>query len=215
VKLVSLNVSLGRTVRWQGQDVATGIFKESVPGPLRVTGHNLEGDRQADLKVHGGEFKAIYAYSAEHYAWWNRELGRVLPFGTFGENLTLEGFDEEDACVGDRLRIGSVVLEAVQPRFPCFKLGIKFGDMGVVEQFMDSGRFGVYFRVAEEGAVAAGDSGEWIHRDPARFPVPEMLRLSAAESKPAADLRRALTAKALPPSWREKFTRWLADAEGA
>ena len=215
MKLVSLNVSLGKTVRWQGQDVATGIFKESVPGPLRAGRNGLEGDRQADLKVHGGEFKAVYAYSAEHYAWWNRELGRTLPHGTFGENLTIAGFDEDHACVGDRLRIGTAVLEAVQPRFPCFKLGIKFGDMGIVERFLDAGRFGVYFRVAEEGAVAAGDPGEWVHRDPARFPVPQMLRLSAAESKQAAELRRALSATALPPSWREKFSRWLAEAERA
>ncbi|MFI5347695.1 MAG: MOSC domain-containing protein [Elusimicrobiota bacterium] len=215
MKLVSLNVSMGRTVRWEGRDVETGIFKESVPGPLRVTRHNLEGDRQSDLQVHGGEFKAIYAYSAEHYAWWNRELGRALPYGTFGENLTLEGFTEEEVCVGDRLRVGTAVLEAVQPRFPCFKLGIRFGDMGIVEKFLDSGRFGVYFRVAEEGVVAAGDSGEWVHRDPARFPVPEILRLSAAPSKPAAELRRALSAKALPPSWREKFSRRLSEAAGA
>lgn len=209
MRLVSVNVSLGRTVRWQGRDVETGIFKEPVEGSVRVERTNLDGDRQADLSVHGGEHKAVYAYAAEHYEWWGKELGRTLPFGAFGENLTIEGFPEEEVCVGDRFRIGGVLLEAVQPRFPCFKLGLKFQDAGMVERFLDSERWGVYFRVVTEGSLRAGDDAAWEHRDPARYPVPEVLRLMLSETKPPKELMRALSAASLPPEWRAKFTELL------
>jgi MOSC domain-containing protein YiiM len=215
MKLVSVNVSLGRTARWQGREVETGIFKEPVAGPVRVGRENLDGDRQSDLSVHGGEHKAVYAYAAEHYEWWKTELGRALPFGAFGENLTIAGFPEEEVCVGDRLRIGgAVVLEAAQPRFPCFKLALRFDDARIVERFLKSGRWGVYLRVVEEGLLRAGDAVVWERRDPARFPVPEILRLSLAETKAPSDLRRALAAEALPPEWREKFSALLGRAEG-
>ncbi|MBI3566047.1 MAG: MOSC domain-containing protein, partial [Elusimicrobia bacterium] len=205
MRLVSVNVSLGRTVRWKGRDVETGIFKEPVEGPVRVGRMNLEGDRQSDLRVHGGEYKAVYAYSADDYGRWRRELGRALPFGAFGENLTIEGLLEEEVCVGDRFRIGTAVLEAVQPRFPCFKLGLKFEDDSIVERFLDGGRWGVYFRVVDEGVLRAGDEVAPVRRDPARFPVPEMLRLASSKTPSAEALERALAAESLPPSWREKF----------
>lgn len=214
MKLVSVNVSPGRAVEWKGRVVETGIFKEPVSGPVRVRRHNLEGDRQSDLRVHGGEFKAVYSYSAEHYEWWRAELGRTLPFGSFGENLTLAGLPEEEACVGDLFRIGSAVLEAVQPRFPCFKLGLKFGDDGIIQRFLDSGRWGVYYRVVEEGALGAGDAVERVSRDPARVPVPELLRLLLAESPERAAVERALAARSLPPSWRQKLEGMLSKGGG-
>jgi MOSC domain-containing protein YiiM len=214
MRLVSVCVSRGRTVRWQGRDIETGIFKEPVEGPVRVGRTNLDGDRQSDLRVHGGEFKAVYAYSAEHYEWWRKELGRTLPFGAFGENLTIEGFPEEEACVGDRVRIGTAVFEAVQPRFPCFKLGIRFSDDEMIERFLESERWGVYFRVVEEGVLSTGDQAVWVHRDPARFSVPSILRLALAETKEPAELRRALSAVALPPDWRAKFSDALERSGG-
>jgi MOSC domain-containing protein YiiM len=213
MKLVSVNVSPGRKVSWQGREVETGIFKEPVLGPVRVGRTNLEGDRQSDLRVHGGEYKAVYAYSAEHYEWWRKELGRDLPFGAFGENLTIEGFPEGEVCVGDRVRIGGAVLEAVQPRFPCFKLALKFEDEGIIERFLESGRWGVYFRVTVEGSLQAGDAVTWEYRDPARFPVPEVLRLTLSENKSSKDLKRALSAGSLPPEWRGKFSELLRRSE--
>lgn len=212
MKLVSVNVSSGRAVRWKGEDVETGIFKVPVDGPVRVGRTNLEGDRQADLRVHGGEYKAVYAYSADHYPWWRAESGRDLPYGSFGENLTIEGFAEEEVCVGDRFRIGGAVLEAVQPRFPCFKLGLRFEDDSIIARFLESGRWGVYFRVVEEGVLSVGQEVVAVHRDPARVPVPEVLRLSTAETKSPERLRRALEARALPPEWRRKFSDQLRQA---
>lgn len=211
MRLVSVNVSLVRTVRWQGHDIETGIFKEPVEGPVRVGRANLDGDRQADLRVHGGENKAVYAYAAEHYEWWRTELGRTLPFGAFGENLTIEGFPEEEVCVGDRFRVGGALLEAVQPRFPCFKLGLRFEDEGMIERFLESERWGVYFRVVEEGVLRAGAEVIPEHRDPARFPVPGLLRLLLSKGGSSEELNRALSAAALPPEWRTKIAGLLKE----
>jgi MOSC domain-containing protein YiiM len=205
MRLVSVNVSLGKTVQWKGQPLETGIFKMPVAGRARIGRLSLDGDRQADLRVHGGEYKAVYAYSAEHYAWWRGELGRDLPFGTFGENLTIEGLPEKDVCVGDSFRIGDAVLQAVQPRMPCYKLGIKFGDPGIVKKFLDSGRWGVYFRVLKEGSVAFGDEVTREQIDPVRFPIQEIAKLFYSSSRDPERVRALLGLEALPPEWRKEF----------
>jgi len=205
MRISSVNISPGRTVTWKGRSVQTGIFKEPVPGRVAVRHHQLEGDKQADLSVHGGEYKAVYAYAEQHYAWWRGELGRELLPGSFGENLTLAEFPEEEICIGDALQFGDAVLEAVQPRLPCFKLGLRFDDAGMVKRFLDSGRWGVYFRVLTPGALGAGDEGKWLRKDPARFPVPELARLYFSRDRDPEQLRRALSLAALPPQWREEL----------
>src|SRR5438093_950138 len=153
-RVVSVNVSLPKTVEWRGRKVTTAIFKEPVEGRIRIRRTGLVGDRQADPSVHGGPTKAVYAYPSEHYPLWRRELGRAdLPWGSFGENLTTEGLDERTLRVGDRLRVGSAVLEVTQPRMPCYKLGIRFGRLDMVRRFLASGRSGFYLAVHEEGDV--------------------------------------------------------------
>lgn len=138
----------------------TGIFKEPVDGPVRASGSSLEGDLQADRRVHGGEVKAIYAYAREDYDWWERELGRELPPGTFGENLTVRGIDVTGAETGERWRVGSALLEITEPRLPCFKLGVKMGDNRFLKRFTAAGRPGKYLRIVEEGELRAGDAVE-------------------------------------------------------
>ena len=161
--VVSVNVSLPKTVEWQGRQVTTGIFKEPVAGRIRIRRTGLAGDRQADPSVHGGPSKAVYAYPSEHYPFWRRELERSdLPWGSFGENLTTEGLDERTLRIGDRLRVGSALLRVTQPRMPCYKLGIRFGQMDMVRRFLASGRSGFYLAVLEEGDVAAGDPIELL-----------------------------------------------------
>ena len=155
--VVSVNVSLPQTVTHAGREVVTGIFKEPVSGRRRVVGVNVEGDDQADRRVHGGPDKAVYAYAAEDYRWWAAELGRDLPPGTFGENLTTEGVDLSAARVGDRWAIGTTVLEVGEPRMPCNKLAMKMGDPGFIERFTAAGRPGCYLRIVTEGDVGAGD----------------------------------------------------------
>jgi len=156
--LHSVNVGLPRDVMWHGREVTTGIYKEPVQGRVAIRRLNLDGDGQADLSVHGGAEKAVYCYPFEHYAYWKRELpGKDLPFGMFGENLTLEGVSEETVHIGDRFTFGSATLVVTQPRLPCYKLGIKFKSDAMVKRFLASGRTGFYFAVESEGAVAAGD----------------------------------------------------------
>src|SRR5947199_1399289 len=158
MRIVSVNVGLPRQVTWRGRAITTGIFKEPVAGRVAVRALNLDGDRQADLTVHGGQGKAVYAYPAEHYAYWRTELpGVELAHGAFGENLTTEGLREDDVHVGDRFRVGSAELIATQPRLPCYKLAARFQRADMVKRFLASRRTGFYFAVAREGEGAPGE----------------------------------------------------------
>ena len=167
MKVLSVNVGTPRRMFARYRVVRTAIFKEPVAGRVAIRGNNLEGDRQSDLRVHGGPKKAVYAYPSEHYGFWASELpGVSLPWGSFGENLTIEGLLEDGVHVGDRLQIGSAQLVVTQPREPCFKLGIRFERGDMVKRFWKSGRSGFYLQVAVEGDVAAGDSISIVERRP-------------------------------------------------
>lgn len=203
MRVVSVNVSPGTTVEWRGELVETGIFKRPVSHRVRAHEHGLDGDRQADLTVHGGAFKAVYSYSIAHYQWWAIELGRELEPGMFGENLTIDGLDEETVAIGDRFEIGTTILEATQPRLPCYKLGVKFRDPRIVKRFMESGRFGTYFRVARDGDIGVGDTVTQVHRDPLAVPVKSLISFLRPDYRNAELLSRALRVQALPPHWLE------------
>jgi len=208
MKVLSLNVSLPRLVEHNGEPVATGIFKEPVSGPVMLRTLNLDGDRQADLSVHGGPQKAVYAYPSEHYAFWRQGLPDMkLPPGMFGENLTTEGLLDESVNVGDCFRVGKAELVATQPRLPCYKLGIKFGRPDIIKRFLQSRRTGFYFAVRKEGEVQAGDEIELISRDPNHISIPDIVRLYAFEKDDLETMRRAIKVPALPQSWREYFEK--------
>jgi MOSC domain-containing protein YiiM len=162
--VLSVNVAQMREIPRRGRMVRTGIWKLPVEGPVAVCGVNLEGDEQGDRKVHGGPDKAVYSYAREDIDWWERELGRELPDGAFGENLTLGGIDIRDALIGERWRIGTVVLEVSEPRFPCWKLGVRFGDPKMLKRFAAAARTGAYLRIVEEGKLAAGEPVTTIGR---------------------------------------------------
>ena len=146
--IVAVNVGGIREVEWQGERYRTAIFKAPVCGRIMVRSLGLQGDPQADLKVHGGPQKAVYAYPSEHYQFWKEKLKRELPWGMFGENLTTQGFLEGEVHVGDRIEAGSAEFIITRPRFPCYKLGIKFGSMGMVKRFQESGMSGFYLAVS-------------------------------------------------------------------
>lgn len=151
-------VSKAKNVDWNGRTIATGIFKLPIEGKVLVRRLNLEGDEQADLTVHGGPDKAVYAYPVEQYGYWKNETPeRALEWGSFGENLTTSGLEENSVCIGDRLRIGTASFIVTQPRMPCFKLGIRLGDSGMVRRFYKSGKWGFYLAVVEEGEIETGD----------------------------------------------------------
>jgi MOSC domain-containing protein YiiM len=206
MKLISLNVARPRLAVYQGATINTGIFKKPVPGRIALRALNLDGDKQADLTVHGGPYKAVYAYPSEHYEYWRRELPKMdLPWGVFGENFTTEGLGEGELHVGDRLRIGSATLMVRQPRMPCYKLAAKFQRDDIIERFLRSGRSGFYFSVEEEGEVGAEDSFELASRNNHGITISEMNRLFVGETYNRDLLQKAIATAALPESWREYF----------
>lgn len=178
MKLLSVNVGLPREVVAGKRLVRTSIFKSPVAGRVPIRNHNLAGDQQSDLSVHGGPDKAVYAYPHEHYAYWREQLpDQDLQPGYFGENLTIQGLLEDDVHVGDRLRIGSSTLVVTQPRMPCFKLGIRVGRSDILKRFLDSRRSGFYLKVETEGDLGAGDMVEILERHPTALSIPELLRM--------------------------------------
>jgi len=214
MKIVSVNVGLPRKVLWHDREILTSIFKSPVNGPVMAHRLNLDGDRQSDLINHGGHFKAIYAYPLEHYDFWRSELpGVELTWGSFGENVTVEGMREQDTYIGDVFRIGQALLMVTQPRIPCYKLGIRLGRDDIVARFLASNRSGIYFSVVEEGFLAIGDAVERIQLDEERISVTEINRAVADGGDHLSIMRRALQHRVLPPGLREHFLTRLASIE--
>ena len=205
-KVISVNVGQPRQIQWQEKTITTGIFKEPVATRVAVRRLNLEGDQQVSLNVHGGPFKAVYVYPAEHYDYWRMEFPDTsLPFGMFGENLTTEGLLETEVHIGDRFRVGSAEVQVTQPRIPCFKLEAKFGRDDMIARFLASRRSGFYLEVVKEGEVGAGDGIERIHRDANQVAVSEIIRLFTTDQDDLEGLRRAAQLSVLPENWRERF----------
>jgi len=214
MKIISVNVGRPRLVVSNGQPVSTGIYKTPVAGRVMLRELNLDGDRQADLNVHGGPTKAAYAYPSEHYDYWRSELpGTELPWGMFGENFSTEGLEESKVNIGDRFRIGSAEVTVTEPRMPCYKLGIKFSRADIIRRFLASGRTGFYFSVQREGEVEAGDNIALIARDEKNVTVADITRLYAREKNDVETLRRSIALEALPASWRDHFRRQLERSE--
>ncbi|MFY9608818.1 MAG: MOSC domain-containing protein [Blastocatellia bacterium] len=210
MRLISVNVGLPRELSWKGKAVTTAIFKEPLAGRVPLRTLNIDGDRQADLSVHGGPSKAVYVYPAEHYEYWRSELGdQNLNWGMFGENFTTEGLSEDCVNIGDRFRIGSVELMVTEPRMPCYKLAMKFGRDDMIKRFLASGRTGFYFSVTSEGEVGAGDDITLTHRDQNDVSVAEITRLYARDKNDLEATRRAMKVEALPESWKHYFQRRL------
>jgi MOSC domain-containing protein YiiM len=206
MKLISVNVGLPREIVYKDRRIVTGIFKEPVEGRVRARKLNLDGDGQADLRLHGGEEKAVYVYPAEHYDYWRGELPDMkLPWGMFGENITAEGLNENEVNIGDRFRIGGAVFMATQPRLPCYKLAAKFKRDDITKRFLRSGRTGFYLSVVEEGEVGAGDAIELVSKGAGGVTVTGVTQLYVSKGKDQDLLRRAALLEALPESWRDYF----------
>jgi len=216
MQVTSVNVGLPREVVWKSRTVMTGIFKEAVAGRVAVRLLNLEGDRQADLTVHGGPEKAVYAYPAEYYAFWREQFPEMeLPWGMFGENLTVEGLLDETVHIGDRFQVGSAHLVVTQPRLPCYKLGLKFGRDDILKRFLQSGLTGFYFAVLKEGEVGAGDLIRLLHRDEHQVKVTDITRLYRQDKHNLDLLQRVLAVEALPKGWRDYFLQRLTQLTGS
>jgi MOSC domain-containing protein YiiM len=205
MRLISVCVGVPREVDWKGKPVTTGIFKQPVDGRVMMRSLNLDGDRQADLTVHGGVEKAVYAYPIEHYAYWRQEFPNdELPWGAFGENLTVEGLLEAEVNIGDRFRIGTAEVLVTQPRFPCFKLNLKFGRDDMVKRFLNSRLSGIYFSVVQEGEIGAGDAITLVSRDENNVTVADIVQIYVREA--SDDLvRRAIQVPSLAADLRNYF----------
>ena len=208
MKVLSVNVGFPRKVLFNGQIITTAIFKDPVKGPIMLRKLNLDGDKQADLTVHGGLDKAVYSYPSEHYDYWRKQFPNTdLVWGMFGENFTTEGLFEDAVNVGDQFQIGSAKLVATQPRMPCYKLGVRFGRMDVIRRFMASGRPGIYFKVSTEGEVQTGDKIKIIRRDKNNVTVKDIVSLYIARNDidNIETMKRATKIRDLPEGWRYEF----------
>ena len=199
-----------------GDAVSTGIFKNPVAGRVMLRTLNLEGDRQADLSVHGGPSKAVYVYPSEHYDYWKRELPEMkLPWGMFGENFTSAGLFESELNIGDKFRVGSAAVMVTEPRMPCYKLAIRFGRADIIKRFLASGRTGFYLAVRQEGEVGAGDSIDLIEKSKDSLRVSDITALYTHEKHNVGLLRRAMEVEALPESWKDYFQHRLEKLTGS
>ena len=211
MRLLSVNVSMPKEIPCRDKTIKTGIFKEPVAGRVMLRALNLEGDGQADLKGHGGIYKAAYVFSHEYFTHWEREMERDgFPYGQFGENFTVEGMTDEAVCVGDTFRVGGALVEVTQPRVPCFKLALRMEEPRFLKSFMADARVGYYLRVLEEGEVGAGDSIEQIRTDPEGMTVKEMFHLLYHDKGNLGGAQRALRIDALSPGWRGSFEEIVA-----
>ena len=211
MKLISINVGRPQLVMRDGEAVSTAIFKQPIGGRVMLRTLNLDGDRQADLSVHGGPTKAVYVYPAEHYEFWNHELPEMeLPYGMFGENFTATGFSETSLNIGDQFQIGSARVMVTEPRMPCYKLGIRFGRTDIIKRFLVSERSGFYLAVLEEGEVGIGDEFQLIKRNEPAVTVNDVVRLYSRDKANKDLLRRAIAVEALPEGWRSYFEERLA-----
>jgi MOSC domain-containing protein YiiM len=203
MEVVSVNVGTPKQVQVGGRTVLTSIFKSPAAGRVAVGVHNVAGDKQADLTVHGGPYKAVYCYPEEHYRFWSKQLPKIklLP-GVFGENLTTRGLSEDEVNIGDQFRVGSAILQVTQPRMPCYKLGIRFGRPDIVKRFWQAGRPGIYFSVAKEGDVAAGDPIQRIVKAENGISVADVVALYRGEKDNPELMERALRAP-LFGGWKE------------
>jgi len=211
MKVVSLNVGLPRAVPYMDREILTAIFKSSAAGPVLLRRLNLDGDHQADLSVHGGKNKAVYAYPSEHYDYWREQLPDYeFTWGNFGENLTTEGLLEENACISDHFRIGEAIVKVTQPRLPCYKLGIRFDRPDIIKRFVASRRSGIYFSVVEEGFVSTGDTIEKIHQDERRISIADVNQ-AYVHTRENVDLaRRIVSLEILPRGLHDEFVESLA-----
>jgi MOSC domain-containing protein YiiM len=215
-KILSVNVGVPRVVMSNGDPVSTGIFKEPVAGRVMLRTLNLDGDRQADLSVHGGPSKAVYAYPSEYYDYWTHEFPEMkLPWGMFGENFTTAGLLETEVNVGDKFRVGSAIVMATEPRMPCYKLGIRFARSDIIKRFLASERTGFYFAVLQEGEIEAGDPIELIEKSQDSLRLSDITALYTREKHNVGLLRRAIEVATLPESWKDYFQHRLAKLTGS
>jgi MOSC domain-containing protein YiiM len=213
-KLLSVNVGMPKDVPWHGKTVYTGVWKEPVTGPRMVRRLNIDGDGQGDTRGHGGEQRAVLVYQIQSYEHWRQHFGRDdLPYGQFGENLTVDGLPDDEVCIGDRYRIGEAEFEVTQPRVTCYRVGLRFGAPELPELLVSQHRPGFYMRVITEGHIQAGDQVVKTRTGPGALSVADTDALLYLPGRDQRKLRVALQIPALSPGWQGSFRDLLAAAD--
>ena len=198
-KILSVSVGGVREFEYNGRPAKSAIWKSPVTGRVAARGVNLEGDVQADREVHGGPDKAVYAYAIEDMRWWEKELGRPIQHGEFGENLTTQGIDVNAALVGERWKIGTAVFEASEPRVPCWRFAVRMNDKMFPRRFTQALRPGTYLRIIEEGDVGAGDEIEVVEKPDHDVTIQDVFRIYARDR---GEIERLLAVPGLSENWR-------------
>ncbi len=210
MKVLAIFVGTPQPTLYRGKEIMTGIYKSRVNGPVGVNALNIVGDKQADLTVHGGTFKAVYAYPALHYSFWKKKRPDLsFEPGKFGENLSVEGPLEKYTYIGDRFTIGNAELEVTQPRMPCFKLGIKMGDPKFIRNFLEANITGYYFKVIKEGSFQEGDSLIKIKESPYKLSIEEVARAYFLEPDNKSLLEKIIQSPDLIKDWKFYYTNKL------
>jgi MOSC domain-containing protein YiiM len=206
MKVISTNIARPETVFWKGRQVTSGIFKMPVNEALFLDKEQVSNDHVIDRRVHGGVDKACYLYSADYYPYWQNKYAHLnWTFGMFGENLTVEGLDESAIHMGDIFKAGEAVIQASQPRQPCFKLGIKFNNQGILKEFIQYNHPGIYVRVLQTGRVSKGDDLIRLEKQENAISISDLFRLIFQKEKDPFLLEKALKDKNLPDNLRTAF----------
>jgi MOSC domain-containing protein YiiM len=205
-RVVSVNVGRTRRFEYEERAAQSAIWKNPVTGRVAVRGVNLDGDEQADRRAHGGPDKAVYAYAIEDTRWWEQQIGRPLSYGNFGENLTTEGIDVNNALIGEHWEIGSTVLEVSEPRVPCWRLGVRMNDKLFPRRFTEALRPGSYLRIVVEGDVGAGDEIRVIERPNHTMTIRDVFRIYTRDH---AEVESLLDIPQLSESWKKWAARFL------
>lgn len=209
MKVISTNIGTSTQIVWNGKHTTTGIYKSPVNSPIFLDVEDVRGDTVVDRKYHGGVHKACYLFSADHYPYWKEKYPHLeWDWGMFGENLTLEGLDESQIRIGSTYQLGTALVQITQPREPCYKLGIRFGDQGILKQFIDHGLPGTYVRVVEPGKVTVGDPMELVEASKSPLTVQQFFHLLYSPTKDRDLVRQAIDNPALPLGKREKLKKW-------
>ena len=210
MKILSINVSEPQKVTFNGKELITSIYKKPVSNKVTVSSQGIEGDRQADLTVHGGYDKAVYAYSYTHYQTWSEKLNSAFKdYGLVGENLTIDDFDEDKINIGDQFKINECLLQVSQPRIPCYKIGIKLNSREFPKMFSQSGLLGSYLRVIHDGEISTGDVIHKVHSEENSMSVKDIAHLLFVDVKNIELMKQALDIKPLTEEIKEKFRERL------
>ena len=210
MKILSINISEPKKVIFNGKELITSIYKKPIEGSIEVTDVGLVGDRQADMKVHGGYDKAVYAYSYKHYQTWSKEMNQEYDeFGLVGENLTIDDFNEKEIYIGDELMIGDCLFQISQPRIPCYKIGIKMNSRDFPKKFSQSGLLGSYMRVLETGKISKIDDVKHIRKESYSLSIYEVSEILFKDIGNIDKMKHALDLKYLTEEIKERFRERL------